>query len=1124
MRCPACAGPVGPGDTHCPGCGCWLAGPQASELRWIEGELARLDAARSVLIGRRGALSAELSRCRATPAPERIAISTVADPPSAAPPAPGPARPELTGRAVARLLLAVGAGLVVIAATAFTIASWAVVGPLGRLAILLAVTGAVLAAPWSLRRRGLYATAEATAAIGCALLTGDAYLARYLLPGSAGSTPLLVAAGIAALACCFAAYGTFARLKGPRLAAIVAAQLPGLILADALAAAVGVDAIVVAALALVLMAAANLVLAGRLGSRGNRAECLAAFVAGVATWSAGVLSALLWLAASVLFPSFNFVWWWWSAAFAVAAADALVFLPRGRLSWLGHVPAADVHGGAFAAVSLAIPAAAAWPAGWTAAAFAAAGALVALAATAAARRRRAGAAPGQDRLRLVAAGSSAVLAIAGITAVPTALAALFPLGTIGAGSWSGSAGLPTAASLAGVAAAPVVLGLVAIAAWRAPGPGVGRPVALAFAGLAAGAIPAAMSLRGWAALAVLTATAAVLMAQSAVRAVAAGDDGRAASSISAAAGCGTAVAAGAVVWSLTGPAATIGELAALGMLFGLAAAGARNATAARVATAGSLAAVAGLAVAVPLASGWPARDTGFAVLAVAAAAITAATLLRRSRPVHALTLDLGAGPLVLLAAALTVRQPGTFAVLTAMAAVLASATAWLREGMRRTVAIGGALCAVLAAVAVTGRVVAVALVTPFAQISRSWSGHAAMDLAAARVPGLGFAVIVLAACAAAIVAAAGAWRGRRGSLDAVAVALPLVAAPAGVASGLGYGLTVGLLLAAALALTAWGAASQGPAPVGSAMITAALAVAWALAVPTATLIVLGCLTAAYPWCAWRSRLATVRACLAGLGVVAAAALAACSVLAAGRPAGQAGLAVVAVAGAAQLVAARASGGTGLVIEVTAWLLLVAGVVPGLSRPLTAAGALAAAGLTCAGVALRTDRRPAIWPGLALGEAAWCVWLAAAGVRAPEPYTVPAALAGLALGWRRSRRSPQARSWLTYGPGLALLLLPSLVATWADHGWPRALGVGVVAAAVTLAGARARLQAPLLIGATVMLLDAGHELAPEVRQLAGTLPGWLPIATVGLVLLWAGATYEAQLRALGRLRRSLATMR
>jgi hypothetical protein len=1118
--------PVGTGYTHCPGCGCWLAGPQARELRWIEGELARLDAARTALIQRGAALRAELSWRPAAPAPEQPAPSWPSVPPAPAARAAGQRRPELTARGVARLLLAVGAGMVVIAATAFTVANWTVVGPAGRLGILLAVTGAVLVVPWLLLRRGLNATAEATAAIGCALLTGDAYLARYLLPGSAGSQLPVLAAGIAALACCFAAYGILAKLTGPRLAAIAAAQLPGLLLADWLGNALGVEAVPVA-LALVLTAGADLVVTGRLGSSRHRAEALAAFVAGVVTWCFGVLSALLWLAASVLFPSFNFVWWWWSAAFAVAALDALVLLPRGRLSWLGRVPAADVHGGAFAAISLAIPAVAALPADWTAAPFGGAGALIALAATAAAPRRRAGAATGQERLQLVAAGSSAVLAIAGITAVPLALRALYPLDMLGTRAWSGPAGLPTAASLVGVAAAPVVLCLLAIVAWRAPGPGVGwqRPVALASAGLAAGAIPAAMSLRSWAALAVLTASAAAFLTLSAPvaalerKAAAPGANG-----VRVASALGAALAVGAVLWSLTGPATTLSELAALAVLFGVTAGRARNKVAARIATAGCIVALTGLAVALPRALQWPAASAGFAVLTVATAAIAAATPLRRSRPVQTQTLDLAAGPLVLLAAVITVGQPDTFAVLTAMAALLASATAWLRDGTYRTVAILTAVCAVLAALAASGRAVVEALIRPFAEVSQSWSGHAAADLAGARLPGLGFAVIVASACAVALIAAAAAWRGGRGSRDAVAVALPLVAAPAAMASNLGYWLTLWLLLAVALALAGWASSSEGLAPAGAAAVAAAQVVAWALAVPTATLVTLACLTAAYPWCAWRSRQTAVRACLAGLAVLAAGALVGCCVLAAGGASWQAGLAVIGLAGAAQVVAARTRASASLVIEVTAWLLLVAGAVPGLAKPGTAPIALAAAALSCAGVALRARRRLAIWPGLALGEAAWCVWLAKVGVTAPEPYTVPAALALLAFGWWLSRRSPQARSWLTYGPGLGLLLLPSLIATWPDHGWPRPLGLGVVAGGVILAGTRTRLQAPLLAGAAVLVLDAGHELAPQARLLAGALPGWLPVAAAGLVLLWVGATYEARLRALGRLRRSLASMR
>jgi len=106
----------------------------------------------------------------------------------------------------------------------------------------------------------------------------------------------------------------------------------------------------------------------------------------------------------------------------------------------------------------------------------------------------------------------------------------------------------------------------------------------------------------------------------------------------------------------------------------------------------------------------------------------------------------------------------------------------------------------------------------------------------------------------------------------------------------------------------------------------------------------------------------------------------------------------------------------------------------------------------------------------------------------------------------------------------VLLVPSLVAVWQLPGWARPLVLGVVAAAIALAGGRARLIAPLLLGGAVVILDAGHELAPAVRQLAGVLPRWVPIAVIGVVLLVVGATYEARLRDLGRIRTALGGMR
>jgi len=152
-------------------------------------------------------------------------------------------------------------------------------------------------------------------------------------------------------------------------------------------------------------------------------------------------------------------------------------------------------------------------------------------------------------------------------------------------------------------------------------------------------------------------------------------------------------------------------------------------------------------------------------------------------------------------------------------------------------------------------------------------------------------------------------------------------------------------------------------------------------------------------------------------------------------------------------------------------------------------------------------------------AVWA-WLAVTGVHAPEPYAAPAAAVALAFGWQRSRHGALTSSWAAYGAGLGLLLVPSLVMTWQDQGWVRPLLLGLVAATVMLAGGQARLQAPLLIGGAVAVLDAGRELADPVIRLAGILPGWVPFAVIGAGLLTTGATYEARMRDLSRIRAAL----
>ncbi|WP_326747696.1 SCO7613 C-terminal domain-containing membrane protein [Streptomyces virginiae] len=206
---------------------------------------------------------------------------------------------------------------------------------------------------------------------------------------------------------------------------------------------------------------------------------------------------------------------------------------------------------------------------------------------------------------------------------------------------------------------------------------------------------------------------------------------------------------------------------------------------------------------------------------------------------------------------------------------------------------------------------------------------------------------------------------------------------------------------------------------------------------------------------------------------------------------------------------------------------VAGVLAlGLSagRAGTLALVLALAGVVCAGAAVRPERRVLGWAAGALLAAATWVRLAEAGVSAPEAYTLPVTVPALVVGLLRRRRDPQASSWTAYGPGLAATLVPSLLAAWGDPGWMRPLVLGATALAVTLVGARWRLQAPLLLGGAVLAAVAVHELAPYVVQVAGALPRWVPPALAGLLLLAVGATYERRLRDARRLRAAIGRLR
>lgn len=317
----------------------------------------------------------------------------------------------------------------------------------------------------------------------------------------------------------------------------------------------------------------------------------------------------------------------------------------------------------------------------------------------------------------------------------------------------------------------------------------------------------------------------------------------------------------------------------------------------------------------------------------------------------------------------------------------------------------------------------------------------------------------------------------------------------------------------------------------------------ALATETTTLITLGVLLALFcgaavalntavteageetaPRAAFLARsFQTVLACLA---VVTAVALLCALCVSAGLPREHIALAVLAVPAAGALLGARLRRHpVALPVELTAAGAGPLALVLAAGHPETVALVLALCGVVAAGTALRPDRRPAAGHlAAALFVLATWVRLYASDVATPEAYTLPVTVPALVVGVLRRRRDPEASSWTAYGPGLSVTLLPSLAAAWGDTHWARPLVLGVVALAVTLVGARLRLQAPLVLGAAVLALVTLHELAPYIVQVVDALPRWLPPALAGLLLLALGATYERRLNDARRLRESVGRMR
>ncbi|AZM79588.1 hypothetical protein D1J63_34965 [Streptomyces sp. KPB2] len=534
---------------------------------------------------------------------------------------------------------------------------------------------------------------------------------------------------------------------------------------------------------------------------------------------------------------------------------------------------------------------------------------------------------------------------------------------------------------------------------------------------------------------------------------------------------------------------------------------------------------------------WSASDPGTAARAAALLAGAAAVALLAGRFVPdadvavgaalaaGLCLVSGAGGVLWVAVPGEWTVPGCLACGVALLAVNRTALPRpLRRGLVRASAVVQCFAVLWSVPLVAGTVLG-----PSAQAARPWSGVPGdvRDAVFTHVPWPPYAATVplVLAAVAAVLLLAGRNTTRRPAATAAALVLGWAAAlvlPPVLQLTYTAGLVAqGAVVVAALGFAEWADRTEPrPSPVTLtarllALVTSVDLALLSLASEPATIGVLASLTAVFAAVCRRPGPASLAA------LVHATALACAIGASAGWRPPQTALLVLVVPAVAALVAARTSGSRATVpVEAAGAAAGLLALALAVTDPPMLALVLSLGGVLVAGTALRPERRPAGWAAAALFLLAAWVRLTAWDVTTPEAYTLPVTGPALVVGYLRRRRDPAVSSWTVYGAGLAVTLLPSLLAAWDDRHWLRPLLLGVAALVVTLVGARHRLQAPLVLGTGVLALVTLHELAPYITQVVGALPRWVPPALAGVVLLVLGATYEQRLRDARRLRDAL----
>lgn len=355
----------------------------------------------------------------------------------------------------------------------------------------------------------------------------------------------------------------------------------------------------------------------------------------------------------------------------------------------------------------------------------------------------------------------------------------------------------------------------------------------------------------------------------------------------------------------------------------------------------------------------------------------------------------------------------------------------------------------------------------------------------------------------------------------IAVAAVVYLVPMAVAGAVWLVLIVQLMVAAGLVVLMSGLETSHPsrsvALGAAAAVIAVGASSWALGTVSATVAFFIAVAVVAALAGVRSSAPAFRRVLVAVSAAAGVAAVACVVLGATRHLGPTGFATSCTGAALILVATlerHSRNGTVEAVGVASAAIGVAAAAgsPGWLAAAATAGAFAVVGAAVSGGALFGNRpyRIALPIVIALAVDAW---LAAAGVAVVEAYTVPLGAAFVIAGATARNWFPHLGSWGAYALGLVVALLPSLLLLLDRGGSLRLVGLIAGGTGSVVVGAVHRLQAPMLLGAAVLVTIGIDALSP----VAAGLPRWIPLGTSGLVILWIGITFERRLNNVRQLR-------